>query len=103
PIADRLGAEDLQQLQPLGLARNPRQLDHLRHQQPRTPAAGLPAGRIGTAPDRIRVTDALLYEKVVNSRTGTSRCCNRAFDSPSPNRVPPRSSRGGSAGSSAPA
>lgn len=64
PIADRLGTEDLQQLQPLGLARIHGSLTICGTSSLEPPAAELPAGRIGTAPDRIRVTDALLYEKV---------------------------------------
>ena len=64
PVADRLATEHLQQLQPLALGRDPRQLDHPRHQRPGA-AAEVPAGGVAAAADRVGVPQPFLDQEVV--------------------------------------
>jgi hypothetical protein len=85
PVADLLGAEDPEHLQPLGFTWDPRQLDHPRHQWPGTPVATEPAaGRIGSAPDRVGVTDALLDHEVVKQPHRYQPLLQRGVRQPSP-------------------
>ena len=64
PVADRLAAEHLQQPCPFALGRDPRQLDHPRHQRPGA-AAELPTRGVAAAADRVGISQALLDEEVV--------------------------------------
>jgi len=64
PVADRLPAERVQQPCPFALGRDPRQLDHPRHQWP-SAAAELPTRGVSAAADRVGISHALLDEKVV--------------------------------------
>jgi hypothetical protein len=67
PVADRLAAADLQDLQPFGLAGNPRQPGHPGHQRPppAASAAETPPGRVTAAAHRVGPADPLLHQEVI--------------------------------------
>src|SRR6202034_3103321 len=87
PLADRLSPEHRQDLQPFGLAGNPRQPDHPRHHPPAAPAAETAPGRVTAPAHRVGFPHALLDQEVIEHRTGTSRCCSVALASSAPESI----------------
>ena len=81
PVSDRLLGDHTEQFQPFGLAGDPRQLHHPRHQWA-CPSTGPPARRITAPANRIRLPHAFFDQEVVERRTGTRRCCRVALASP---------------------